>query len=336
MFSPLPFSPIRGSLYAPQDLMGSLRDGEPSSFERTVDFECFAYYVMHGRSAPRDQLSSLFEALHDNSITQATIALLQKWPRVAGIMGGHDEPRGSDVYSGVARIAAALSEKGFLMASGGGPGAMEATHLGALFQGDPTGLRNAIAALKNEAPALPGDAGKVIAPDGTVNAEIARKLYQWVMPAYRLSQTAKGESLALPTWYYGHEPTTPFATHIAKYFQNSIREDGMIALAVHGIVFASGKAGTLQEIFQDTVRNYYRTAPDPFSPMVFFGKKFWTEDLPATVLLRALFKLGKREQEYLDNVLVTDDEGEAVEYLVRKSPPPDAHLDRLRTLGLLA
>jgi predicted Rossmann-fold nucleotide-binding protein len=317
MFSPLPFSPIRASL------------------EHTVDFDCFVYYVTHGRSAPRDQLSSLFEALHDKSITQATIALLQKWPRVAGIMGGHDEPRGSDVYSAVARMSAALSGKGFLMASGGGPGAMEATHLGASFRGDPGSLKGAIDTLKNEAPKLPVDAGKVIAPDGTVDPKIARALYEWVMPAYRLSQKAKGESLALPTWYYGHEPTTPFATHIAKYFQNSIREDGLIALAAHGIIFASGRAGTLQEIFQDTVRNYYRTAPDAFSPMVFFGKAFWIEQLPATVVLRALFKLGKREQEYIDNVLVTDDEAETVEFLVRKSPPPDAHLERLRTLGLL-
>jgi hypothetical protein len=69
--------------------------------------------------------------------------------------------------------------------------------------------------------------------------------------------------------------------------------------------------------------------------MVFFGKAFWTEQLPATVLLRGLFKLAKREQEYVDNVLITDDEAEAVEFLVRKSPPAGAHLDRLRALGLL-
>ena len=30
--------------------------------------------------------------------------------------------------------------------------------------------------------------------------------------------------LGIPTWLYGHEPTTPFARVIAKYFQNSIRE----------------------------------------------------------------------------------------------------------------
>jgi hypothetical protein len=99
-----------------------------------------------------------------------------------------------------------------------------------------------------------------------------QELHAWIIPAWRLSQTAHGESLALPTWYYGHEPSTLFATHIAKYFQNSIREDGLITLAAHGIVFASGKAGTQQEIFQDSVRNYYRSAADPFSPMVFFGK----------------------------------------------------------------
>ena len=91
MFQPIPFSPIRTSLYCPQELMGTLDQGDYHSFERTVDFRCFAYYVDHGRSAPRDPLSSLFEALHDNSITQATLELLKERPRVAAIMGGHDE-----------------------------------------------------------------------------------------------------------------------------------------------------------------------------------------------------------------------------------------------------
>src|ERR1700691_1570925 len=85
----------------------------------------------------------------------------------------------------------------------------------------------------------------------------------------------------------------------------SIREDGLITLAAHGIVFASGKAGTLQEIFQDSVRNYYRSAADPFSPMVFFGKTYWTEKLPAAALLQALFRNAGREKEYTDNVLIT-------------------------------
>jgi len=335
MFPPIPFSPIRTSLYSPQELMGTLDQGDYKSFERTVDFRCFAYYAEHGRSAPSDPLSSLFEALHDNSITQATLALLKERPRVAAIMGGHDEPRGSEVYTGVARISALLCREKFLMASGGGPGAMEAAHLGACFRDDPAALESAIQELKGTAPSLPADASKVIGSNGEIDQRIVQALHAWIMPAWRLSQTAHGESLALPTWYYGHEPSTPFAIHIAKYFQNSIREDGLIALAAHGIVFASGKAGTLQEIFQDSVRNYYRSAADPFSPMVFFGKTYWTEKLPAAALLQALFRNAGREKEYTDNVLITDDENEAAAFLVRNAPPDNAHLARLRALGMM-
>jgi predicted Rossmann-fold nucleotide-binding protein len=333
MPQPLPFEPIRTSLYTARELMGTLDQDDYKSFEHTVDFRCFAYYVAHGRSVPRDPLASMFEALHDNSITQATLALLRGRPRIAAIMGGHDEPRGSNVYSGVANISAALCREGFLMASGGGPGAMEAAHLGACFRDDPAALGGAIAELKGSAPTLPANADKVIGANGHIEQSIVRALHAWIMPAYRLSQAAHGESLALPTWYYGHEPSTPFATHIAKYFQNSIREDGLIALAAHGIVFASGKAGTLQEIFQDSVRNYYRHEGDSFSPMVFLGKEYWTKELPATPLLKALFKNAKREKEYDDNVLITDDGNQAVEFLVRKAPRANAHLERLRGLG---
>ena len=39
------------------------------------------------------------------------------------------------------------------------------------------------------------------------------------------------ESLAIPTWFYGHEPSNLFSTHVAKYFSNSLREDGLLAIA---------------------------------------------------------------------------------------------------------
>jgi hypothetical protein len=183
MFSPIPFSPIRASLYSPQELMGALDPADYHSFETTVDFRCFSYYAEHGHSAPSDALCSLFEALHDNSITQATLALLKGRPRVAAIMGGHDEPRGSETYNGVARISAALCREKFLMASGGGPGAMEATHLGAFFRDDPAGLESAIEKLKDTAPSVPANADKVIGQDGEVNQQIVKKLHEWIMPA---------------------------------------------------------------------------------------------------------------------------------------------------------
>ena len=75
-------------------------------------------------------------------------------------------------------------------------------------------------------------------------------------------------SLSIPTWFYGHEPSNPFATHIAKYFSNSEREDGLLAVATAGIVFVPGGPGTLQEVFQDAAQNAYETYGRS-SPMVF-------------------------------------------------------------------
>src|ERR1035441_8704757 len=51
--------------------------------------------------------------------------------------------------------------------------------------------------------------------------------------------------------------TIQIGTNIGKYFQNSIREDGLVSLGTHGIVFAEGKAGTIQEVFQNATQNYY-------------------------------------------------------------------------------
>jgi predicted Rossmann-fold nucleotide-binding protein len=318
--------------------MSGLDGAQYRSFARTMDFKCFAYYVKHGRSAPRDPLSSLFESLHDNSISRATLALLSRQQRVAGIMGGHDEPRNSPTYAAIARIARALSRQGFFMVSGGGPGAMEATHLGAFFRFQPDdALGEAIHSLKAQ-PSLPADAGSVITPRGKIDDKILRALHSWIMPAFALSGALKrpGESLAIPTWYYGHEPSTPFATCVGKYFQNSLREDGLITIAAHGIIFAPGKAGTLQEIFQDGVRNYYRAQTVPFSPMVFFDKTYWTRKLPAVRLLESLFVKNKRGGDYKDNILVTSDEEETINFLLRKAPPAKSQLRRLKSLGMLA
>jgi predicted Rossmann-fold nucleotide-binding protein len=338
MFARIPFSPIRQALYSPQELMAGLDAADHRSFARTPDFKCFAYYVRHGRSAPKDPLCSTYEALHDNSITQATLAFLKGQKKVAAIMGGHDEPRGSKTYAAVARMARALSRNGFLMTSGGGPGAMEATHLGALLQNQPdAALGEALQKFKGQE-ALPADANKVITPAGKIDEKIVRALHDWIMPAFTLGAavTAPGESLAVPTWYYGHEPTTPFATKIGKYFQNSLREDGLITIAAHGIIFALGKAGTLQEIFQDGVRNYYRTPKDPFSPIVFYDKAYWTRKLAAAGLLEKLFTRNKRGPDYKKYVLVTSDEQEAVDFLVSNAPPANSHLRRLKSLGLLS
>ena len=95
---------------------------------------------------------------------------------------------------------------------------------------------------------------------------------QEVLDMFRHGQS----SLAVPTWFYGHEPSNLFSVHIAKYFSNSLREDGLLAIAMHGIIFAPGSAGTTQEVFQDATQNHYATY-GVVSPMVFLGREHFGE-----------------------------------------------------------
>jgi len=136
-------------------------------------------------------------------------------------------------------------------------------------------------------------------------------------------------TLSIPTWHYGHEPTTPFATHIAKLFQNSVREDGLITIARQGLVFTQGSAGTLQEVFQDAAQNFYARYPEHFSPMVFLDRDYWSRAMPVRPLLDALFRTaGDAVRERAEHLLlVTDDIAEAAEQLDRFSATR-SHLER--------
>ena len=120
-------------------------------------------------------------------------------------------------------------------------------------------------------------------------------------------------SLAIPTWYYGHEPTAPFATDIAKYFDNSVREDGIVTIAKGGIVYTPGSAGTMQEIFQDAVQNHYETLGYA-SPMIFMGKDYFTNCLPAYKFLKTMSEKGLYNNMYLT---ITDDNDEIIDAIVK-------------------
>ena len=60
-----------------------------------------------------------------------------------------------------------------------------------------------------------------------------------------------GDSLGIPTWFYGHEPPNVLATAIAKYVRNAVRESVLLEVCHAGIVFLPGMAGTVQVVFQD-------------------------------------------------------------------------------------
>jgi predicted Rossmann-fold nucleotide-binding protein len=209
-------------------------------------------------------------------------------------MGGHSMKRTSPEYAKVARIAQSLAERGFLIATGGGPGAMEAAHLGAYFGGRGDELARALDLLSTAA---------------------HYRDREWLSRAFEVRARfgdARFESLGIPTWHYGHEPPNVFATHIAKYFANSVREEGLLAIAKGGVIFSPGSAGTIQEIFQDACQNHYLTA-GVASPMIFLGSDYWQKTKPVFPLLSQLAE----GHEYAEHLALTDDPEEVVERISR-------------------
>ena len=133
------------------------------------------------------------------------------------------------------------------------------------------------------------------------------------------------ESFGIPTWFYGHEPPNVFATHIAKYFENSLREEGLLAIALAGVIFAPGNAGTVQEIFQDACQNYYRTYDNTRSPMILFGTDYWaghtetSKAKPVEALLRAL-----ASEKDFDSLVYSTDDPSAIKAILLANQPQTA------------
>ncbi len=274
----------RAELYGSDELFDGFDAQDPDSFLRTLDHRIYEEYLDDGGPEPRSIAVSLARRLHDHAITDS-IAELVDGRTVVAFMGGHALERSDPIYADIACMARELTREGTLVASGGGPGAMEATHVGAWFAGRPN--EDLDHALSGPFTVRPKGAqpGKEYADADWLHRGMAMRA--------RYPQT-KGDrerypSLGVPTWLYGHEPPAPFATHIAKYFANSVREDGLLSLAKGGVVFAPGSAGTIQEVFQDLAQNHYGTL-GVASPMVLFGERFWTNDRPVWPLLQALSK----------------------------------------------
>ena len=276
--SALPFRPYRSGLYTVEELYEGFDPAVPGSFwQHARDSRIYAYYEqLRASDEPIPIMESLAMRLHDHAIEDALGDLLFAGPsgpcKVVAIMGGHAMRRDQTIYAEVARMARGLARAGYLVATGGGPGAMEAANLGAyLAEHHDDALDEALAILVDDV-------------DYTSHhyLELALQVRQrWTNSA------GQGESLAVPTWFYGHEPSNMFASHIAKYFANSVREDGLLAIATHGVVFAPGSAGTIQEVFMDACQNHYGTFP-LISPMILLGVEHWTTRLPVWPLLQAM------------------------------------------------
>ncbi len=309
-FSDLPYNPYRPELYTREELMEGWSEEEDLSLDKKI----YDHFVAHGKKDP-DIVEALAERLHDHAIDDGLTDLLEGriekdgQKKVVAIMGGHSTGRDDPSFRKVAHLARALTAEGFFIASGGGPGIMEATNLGAYLADLSEGELDAVLDDLASAPKY-SDEGYI---------EAANR----VIEKYPTGHS----SLAIPTWFYGHEPTNMFSAHVAKYFSNSIREDGLLAIARYGIVFAPGRAGTTQEIFQDACQNHYASLGE-VSPMVFLDSERYTKETPLWETVQTLSK-GRHYHDYL---CLSDEVEEIVSFI--KSHPPVAS-DGVKELGLV-
>jgi predicted Rossmann-fold nucleotide-binding protein len=339
----LPYNPYRDALYTVDEL-GAGFDASlaPNPYLHTVDahiYESFKRTRQQGHAA--SMLETLAQSIHDHGITEALHATIarafpdiadesERCTRVVAIMGGHSARRDDAHFRSVVEVAWRLVRAGYLVASGGGPGIMEAANLGAfLGHWSEPAIIDAALAILTPAPAYKErdgsysaaykrSADEVRARFGRAAAAADREAYGW--DAAFIAERPH-TSIAIPTWFYGHEPSNAFTDNIAKYFSNAIREDTLLAIALGGIIYAPGSAGTIQEVFMDLAQNYYHTY-GWHSPMVFMG-----ED----PLMRGAYnfvrdfldkKLPPRQRYYLGMVGYAPDAVEALR-LIQHAPPVD-------------
>jgi len=268
----LPFNPYRANLYSATELYDGL-DGDAAhggGYAKTLDGRVYAWYTAQGASPALP--ASLAMALHDQAISDALNDIFGgiEPRKLVSVMGGHSARRGDDDYRRGAQLGANLARGGFVVMTGGGPGLMEAVNLGARLAGSPDAVDDALGRLA----AVPDTT------DVAAWAEAGLDIAAACPPA--------GPSFGIPTWFYGHEPPNVFPTHIAKYFSNAQREDILLNRAQGGIVILPGAAGTVQEIFQCATRDFYAPTASLITPVVLVGRDYWTRQLPAWPLLRAL------------------------------------------------
>lgn len=262
-----PVDVYRPDLYTAPELYAGI-DG-PLGYAGTPDARAYAW--ARDARTEHDAYATLQRAIHDDQITDALVEFVDGL-KVVGIMGSHAAGRGTPAYARAARVGHDVASAGLLVATGGGPGLMEAANLGARCP-DPAALEQAIQRLT----AVPD-----FHDDVTAWARLALDVLADLPPH------PQPRSLGIPTWFYGHEPPGVFADAIAKYFSNALREDGLMTRSTAGVVALPGAAGTVQEIFQAATKLYYTRREHNLPVLVLVNKRHWTQQVPAWPVVQAL------------------------------------------------
>lgn len=261
-----PIDPYRAHLYTPEDLYRGLDQG----YAATPDWRAYSWWLEP--TAKTDVFATMLRAVHDDSVSDALRERLVG-RRVVGVMGGHAVRRDSKTYRQAAALGRALASTGALVLTGGGPGTMEAASLGARLHEQPSSALDTALDRLTAVPDFSADVGAW----ATLGMQVRSS---WPGPS-------RTSAIGVPTWFYGHEPSTPLACCHAKLFSNAVREDLLLAGSTAGLVVLPGAAGTVQEVFQATTHNYYASS-EQVVPTVLVGVEHWTKRLPVWPLLRRL------------------------------------------------
>lgn len=338
----LPYEPFRNKLYSVDELLNGY---DEFGYAGTRDFKIYEHFDRARRKGFGVTVrETLAQRLHDHAIDDALVEVLQQHSGkgVVGIMGGHSTKRNDVYFRKVAMVTWALTREGYFIASGGGPGIMEAANLGAWLANyaNPMVIDAAIEIL-SQAPKF--DGGHEEGSQAYLDAigqyvACARQVIQTfsgddvdtrLSSKYVREHTQPGSSLAIPTWFYGHEPTNLFGDHVAKYFSNSLREDGLLAISLGGVVYAPGSAGTWQEIFMDLAQNHYATFQFR-SPMVFLGQSNYEAIYG---LIRQFIQDRKMTETYGHLLGLFDDPWDVVRFI--QGNPPERRTHRTPLYELL-
>jgi predicted Rossmann-fold nucleotide-binding protein len=327
----IPFRVDRLSLYRVADLYRGYNPKKPESWRLAFDHRVYEWTLMDPNAEkpkvrPLKPHEAIAERLHDTRIGFGIDRFLREAIQrshkpVVGFMGGHDALRDKPEFGQVAEIARTLRRQGFTIVSGGGPGLMEAANFGAFMAGYSDQQFGAALETLSKHPRA-SQAEDWIASACAVRASL--------LPKWNSKEKAESESLGVPTWYYGNEPPNLFASYTGKYFFNSVREDGLVSIAGGGIVFGPGKAGTVQEVFQDAPLNFYRHTGTLPTPMVLLGVDYWNPSIckenkivippgndvrkPVWPLLETLAGQAG-EQQFQDALKITNDPQEVVDFI---------------------